>query len=103
MHGAPPERHFVKQLTSSFVWGALLPIVALALAWPTYGLSIITLLVMYLLQIIKVAVRFRHLGFYPAAIYGINCVLSKFAAVVGASKYYKTRLLGKSTQIIEYK
>ncbi len=103
LHGAPPERHFVKQLVSSFIWGALLPLVALALAWPTYGLSIAVLFALYLLQVARVTIRFRHLGFYPAIVYGINCVVAKFAAVVGAMKYYKSRLMGRSTQIIEYK
>ncbi len=39
-HGRTPERHFVHQMRSTIVWGLLLPLMALGLAWPTRGASL---------------------------------------------------------------
>jgi GT2 family glycosyltransferase len=103
MHGAPPERHFVKQLASCFTWGAVLPSIAILAAWPTRGISLVVLALLYAALVAKVWVRFRRLGAYASAAYAVNCWLAKFAGVVGALTYYKRRLFRGPAQIIEYK
>ena len=40
-HGGGPERHFVREVRSILFWGAGLPAAAAALAWPTWGLSLL--------------------------------------------------------------
>ena len=40
IHGAPPERHWVRESRSNWFWGLGLPAAAAASAWPTGGLSL---------------------------------------------------------------
>jgi GT2 family glycosyltransferase len=56
MHGAPPERHWAKPVRSNWVWGGVVPLIALLAARPTYGLSLLLLLA-YPLQAYKI---YRH-------------------------------------------
>ena len=43
MYGRTPERHFVRQTRSALFWGFFGPLTALALAWPTRGVSLFLL------------------------------------------------------------
>jgi hypothetical protein len=40
LHGAPPLRHWVREVCSILFWGLVLPAVILGLAWPTRGASL---------------------------------------------------------------
>ena len=103
MHGAPPERHWAKQVRSNWVWGLIIPVLAVVLAWPTYGLS--TLLWLgYPLQAFRIwqYAKTRH-GSIAAAKQAIFIVLGKFPQMVGQWKFTWNRLTGKRSRIIEYK
>lgn len=104
MHGGPPERHFVRERRRLVVWGFLVPLVLLAAAWPTYGLSLIGFL-LYPLQIYRVyrRTRRRTARHSDALAFGVSCVLSKLPEFVGFCKYHLTRGRGRSARIIEYK
>ncbi|MGZ3387051.1 MAG: glycosyltransferase, partial [Isosphaeraceae bacterium] len=43
MHGAPPERHWVREARSISLWGLVVPLLAFGLAWPTGGISLLLL------------------------------------------------------------
>src|SRR5262249_16626347 len=64
MHGRPPERHWVHEYRSTIIWGMALPMIILALAWPTRGASLLLALA-YPLQILRIARRQRRAGLPP--------------------------------------
>ncbi len=43
MYGRTPDRHFVRQTRSAIALGIVIPLLALGLAWPTRGLSLLLL------------------------------------------------------------
>lgn len=104
LHGGEPERHWVKETRSIWLWGLFIPLLALGMAWPTHGLSLLLLLV-YPLQFIRTFLNLRrqNLSSKNAALYALSCTVSKFAHLVGALGFLRTRLLGAQSTLIEYK
>ncbi|MBC7785037.1 MAG: glycosyltransferase [Burkholderiales bacterium] len=103
LHGQPPERHWVKEVRSNWVWGLGIPLLAIMPAWWTYGLSLL-LLALYPIQALRV---YQYAaGRYPkktARLYSLFIVLGKFPQVLGQLKYTLNRLTGNKSRIIEYK
>jgi glycosyltransferase involved in cell wall biosynthesis len=93
-----------QMVRSNWFWGLLVPVLALALAWPTRGISL-TLLLGYLALAWRVAGHMRRRGFpiADARLYAWFCVLSKFAGVQGQCRYRVGRLFSRPSAIIEYK
>lgn len=96
LHGAPPDRHWVKETLRAVVWGLVLPL----------GIACCTLLLdsrfgwlalVYPMQWGRLAIRDRsaRIAFFSLA--------GKFAEVQGILKFCKTRLLGRTGRLIEYK
>jgi glycosyltransferase involved in cell wall biosynthesis len=104
LHGAPPERHWVKEVRSNWFWGAALPALALGPAWPTRGISL-ALVGGYAVLGWKVARFMRRRGFSgrEARISAFFTVLGKFPQMLGQLKYRWGRLRGKRSRLIEYK
>lgn len=104
MHGAPPERKFVKEMQRTWLWGAIVPGLALGLAVPTYGFSLL-LLARYPLTALRTILKTRKQGFsWPDSIaWGLSCGVSVFPEVTGTAKFYLDRLRRKQGEIIEYK
>lgn len=103
-HGASAERHWAKESRSIWIWGLIVPTLALVLAWPTHGLSLL-LFAGYGVLAWRV---FRHcrkrgLSLGDAARYAAFTSLGKFPGVVGQMQYYWNRLFGRRTRLIEYK
>lgn len=96
LHGAPPEKHWVKETLRALVWGAVLPAVLLllALAMSPWALC---LFAVYPLQIW----RLRHLpGGGQQAVF---LVLGKFPEALGALQFAWGRVLQTRSRLIEYK
>lgn len=104
LHGAPPERHFVRETRRALFWGALLPTVAGAAFLPTLGASG-ALLFGYPVSAARVYRGLRRRGRPPgdAALAGAFLTLGKFAEAQGALKFYLDRARGRRAGIIEYK
>lgn len=104
LHGNPPERHWVKETRSNWLWGLVIPGGAIALAFFTRGLSLL-LLLGYGLMVYKIYRYMKSTGLPSgdAALYAGSCVLGKFPNVLGQLQFYRNRLLGKTSQLIEYK
>ena len=104
LHGGEPERHWVKETRSIWLWGLFIPLLALGTAWLTHGLSLLLLLV-YPLQFIRTFLNLRrqNLSSKNAAFYALSCTVGKFAQVEGALRFLRTRLLGTKSTLIEYK
>jgi hypothetical protein len=104
MHGKPPERLWVRHVRSSLSWGIVLPLLILALAWPTRGLALILALA-YPIQLFRVGRNNIKTGLPPAQawIYGGHCVLGRFPHAIGAMRYWLNRMVGRRQLLIEYK
>jgi glycosyltransferase involved in cell wall biosynthesis len=102
MHGRS-HGHYVREVRSNWIWGLVLPIIAIASAWPTHGWSLL-LFCFFPLLAVKIALSARkQMGLRMAAIYAWFCVLAKFSQVQGQLRYTVMRLLGRRSRLIEYK
>lgn len=104
MHGAPPERYKVRENFSGWLWGAIMPMASLGLAWPTAGFSLLLLMAYPALTWRIYQYRISQ-GDLPqhARLYAFFCVLSKLPQVIGQLRYWITRWSGKQGTLIEYK
>ena len=96
LHGAPPERHWVREARRAWIWGGVLPLVivtAMIGLGPWAGLLILT----YPLQWLRLFLRTGsvHTGTF--------LLLGKFAEAYGAMKFHMSRVRGVAGPIIEYK
>ncbi|BAU44782.1 glycosyltransferase [Leptolyngbya sp. O-77] len=104
LHGAPPERHWVKETRSIWLWGLGIPLGAIALAPFTQGFSLL-LLLGYPVTIYRIYRYFKQQGYKAsdALPYAISCVLGKFPGLAGVLQFHVNRLLGRRNALIEYK
>ena len=104
LHGASSERHWVKESRSIWFWGLILPLLALGMAWPTYGLSLLLLLSYpFLTYRIYRYMQLQGLSSKDAVLYALFCVLGKFAQVQGQIQFHLGSLLGRRRSLVEYK
>jgi GT2 family glycosyltransferase len=95
LHGAPPERHWVRETRRAWVWGVILPaIILLGMVFLSFG--VVMLAMVYPMQVLRLA-RNRPL---PQA---RLMVLGKFAEGWGALQFTARRLIGRRRGLIEYK
>lgn len=101
LHGAPPERHWVRESRSAWLWGMAIPLLVLAIAvwWSSWGLL---LLLVYPLQVLRLAVR---AGLPPRESWWRAgfLVLGKFPEMLGQLKFLIHRYAGSQARLIEYK
>jgi glycosyltransferase involved in cell wall biosynthesis len=96
LHGAPPERHWVRETRRAWFWGALLPL-SIAIAMIGLGPSAGLFALAYPLQWLRL---FRRSG---SACSSAFLLIGKFAEAWGAMKFHISRMRGVSDSIIEYK
>jgi GT2 family glycosyltransferase len=105
MHGRGPERFRVGKHRSNWVWGLILPLLAIAPAYWTRGWSLV-LLAAYLVQWLRIragALRQRCAFGRDATAYATHLLLGKFPQMIGQMKYWIARALGRRSKLIEYK
>lgn len=101
MHGAPPERHRVVESRRAWVWGLVIPLVALLGALLIHPWALALLLV-YPLQMLRLFRGFRG-PYKQRAARAMFMVLGKFAEACGQLKFVALRLSGGTARLIEYK
>jgi GT2 family glycosyltransferase len=101
LHGAPPERHWVKESRRAWIWGLGIPLIALLLCAISYKLGALILLA-YPLQIIRLGLRDASHG-KKAWIVAFFLVLGKFSEMIGHFKFFWRVFRGKQGRLIEYK
>jgi len=103
-HGHEPERHWVREARSNWLWGLALPAAALGLAPPSAGLSL-GLLAGHGLLVRRIYRRMRARGLSPAdaRLYAAFCVVGKLPQGLGQALYWSRRLTGRRGGLIEYK
>jgi GT2 family glycosyltransferase len=105
LHHKSPERPWRRQLRGDWFWGFFLPFAAIAAAWPSLGISLVTLL-FYPIWVWKIfSERRRRLGDSPAdaRLYALFCMLAKFPSFVGQVLFWWRRFTGRQASLIEYK
>lgn len=103
-YGKSPEQYMVKQHRSGWLWGFLIPAIAVGLAGVTHGLSL-GLLLGYPVLMWRIY-RYRlNYGDSPAdaRLYAFWITLSKFPQFWGQMKYWFSRWRGQTATLIEYK
>ena len=103
-HGHEPERHSVHKVRSNWLWGLGLPAAALGPAPITAGGSLF-LLGGHLVLGARIYRAGRRRGLAPAdaRLYAGSCVVGKVPQAMGQLLYWKKRLTGGRSEIIEYK
>lgn len=104
LHGKSPERHWVKETKSIWLWGLGIPAIALGAIPLTHGFSLL-LLLGYPLLVYR-TYRYLHTQGYPsqdALLYALSCAIGKFPNVLGQIKFHLTTQLGQRSTLIEYK
>lgn len=93
-----------KQTRSIWVWGLLVPLLAVGLTWWTHGWSLLLLLgyaVLYLR--IRQSAKQRTADGDDLHLYAHYGVIGKFPQLLGMLRFHWNRLLGRHHRIIEYK
>jgi glycosyltransferase involved in cell wall biosynthesis/GT2 family glycosyltransferase len=89
---------------SNWLYGLVLPVVGVAAAPVTYGLSLLLLAAYFVLALRVYRSRQRH-GDAPAdgRLYAVFCVIGKFAQAYGQLRFHGDRLRSARSALIEYK
>jgi hypothetical protein len=101
LHGAPPERHFVRESRSVWVWGLGIPIVALACALVVGPFGFVIFAV-YPLQVVRLALRGTRSTRQNWA-HALFLVIGKFPEMLGQVEFFSRRRFGRKSRLIEYK
>ena len=103
LHGAPPERHWVKETRSIQLWGMLIPTITVLLALPTQGLSLL-LLTGYPLMTYKIYQYSRRAGrgHSEALLFAVSCMLAKLPQAQGQLRFYWGKVFKRPAKLIEY-
>lgn len=104
LHGDPPERHWVREVRSNWVWGFVVPSIAIGFAWPTHGWSLLLLVGFVVLawRVLRGARR-RCWCVTDALAYAVFTVLGKFPMALGQLQFCCNRVAGRRSRLIEYK
>jgi glycosyltransferase involved in cell wall biosynthesis len=101
LHGAPPERHFVREWRRAWTWGLAIPLVTVgATAW--LGIWGLAVLLVYPIQIFRLALlgpRSMRENWSRA----VFLVLGKFPEVIGQLNFVYNKMTSKTAHLIEYK
>ena len=104
MYGSTDERYMVREYRSGWFWGGLIPILAITMAWPLHGISLLLLLAYPYLGYRIYRYRLDYGDSAKASrMYAIFCTLSKFPQLVGQIKYWSNQITKQPAQLIEYK
>ena len=101
LHGAPPERHWVRESRSAWLWGLALPVLFIVAAL-AIDVRALWAFFVYPLQVARLFAKGRGpLG--QRAARGFFFVVGKFAEAAGQIKFTANRLIGSRGRLIEYK
>jgi GT2 family glycosyltransferase len=105
MHGPSPERHFVRESLSAWLYGCLLPaaIVAAAVAISPWALVAFVIYPLLWARIARGRRRSHRDPWRFACLYAGACVLAKPAECWGQSRYWLRRLFRRPPKIIQHK
>jgi cellulose synthase/poly-beta-1,6-N-acetylglucosamine synthase-like glycosyltransferase len=101
LHGAPPERHNVRESRRAWVWGLGLPL-AIAVAVLTWEPVAAWALLAYPLQVIRLYSKGEGTP-HDRALQALFQTLGRFPEALGQLQFMRDRTLGLRSRLIEYK
>jgi len=101
LHGAPPERHWLRESRRAWLWGFGIPVL-IALACMAVGPWGLLLALVYPLQAVRLA-RKGSRSRRENRVQAVFLVLGKFPEALGQLRYCWRRLTASKAQLIEYK
>jgi GT2 family glycosyltransferase len=101
LHGAPPERHNVRETRRAWLWGLVLPLVIAAAGW-RWGPAAAWALLIYPLQVLRLWLRGQGAP-RDRALLAVFHTLGRFPEMLGQLQFLRDRLLGRQSRLIEYK
>jgi GT2 family glycosyltransferase len=105
IHGRSPERHFVRESLSGWVYGVAIPFAILAATVAISPWALVAAIV-YPLLFVRIAVgrtRSHRDPWTFAFLYAGACLVAKPAECWGQTRYWYRRMLGRRPQIIQHK
>jgi cellulose synthase/poly-beta-1,6-N-acetylglucosamine synthase-like glycosyltransferase len=104
LHRNSSQRYCVHETRRAWMWGFLIPLLAIGAAWPSGGMTLL-LLLLYPAQFCWIyrQARRRPLPRGYAAAYAVSCMFSKFAEVYGIWKFGIGQLRGAPMRLIEHR
>jgi GT2 family glycosyltransferase len=102
IHGAPPERHWVRESRRSLIWGFLIPVLGLVGALMGYfyvGFAVISIFLIQWLRLFTRGRGDRRLRQAGATF----LIVGKFAEFMGQIRFLWHRLVRQQSRLIEYK
>jgi glycosyltransferase involved in cell wall biosynthesis len=101
VHGASPERHFIRESRRAWVWGIWLPPACLLCGLLIRPWGWATLLI-YPLQILRQTIRNRG-SLHDRVLLALFQLLARFPEGLGQIKFMRDRMLGHRARLIEYR
>jgi len=101
LHGAPPERHWVNESRRAWIWGLVIPLIALLVGLIDFKWGLLCLLI-YPIQVIRLGRRNCSQG-KQSWVTAFFLVLGKFPEMLGQIKFFLRLYSGKQGKLIEYK
>lgn len=95
LHGAPPERHWVRETARAIAWGGVLPC-AILVGTAFHPAALLGVLV-YAAQFLKLWKRSSN------GSYAFFTTIGKFPELQGILRYFVRRACGRVSSLIEYK
>lgn len=104
MYGHTAERYMLRERFSGWVWGAVLPMVAVGAIGLTHGFSLVFFAAygLLLLRIFNYRQR-QGESLRKSFLYAFFCTVSKVPQAIGQGKYWINRWRKKPAMLIEYK
>jgi GT2 family glycosyltransferase len=105
MHRHESERYWVRECLSIWLWGAVVPMSAIAVAFSAGAKASLIVLLLYPLLVLRIYVRMRgrRLPARNALLYGCYCMLVKFPQLLGQVRFVAGKCTGSPSSLIEYK
>jgi glycosyltransferase involved in cell wall biosynthesis len=105
LHGKSPERHWVKECLSIWIWSLGLPLIAVGTFWFTSGFSLLLIPIAYTWLSFKIykSCLEKGLTVSDAALFSLHCLFCKFPQLQGQIQFLLTRLLKRQPKLVEYK
>jgi hypothetical protein len=101
LHGAPPERHYVREYRSALLWGLLIPLATVVLVL-CFGLQVLLALLIYPLQVARLGLRDARSA-RESWLRAVFLVIAKFPETLGIMRFHVRRALGLQPRLIDYK
>lgn len=101
LHGAPPERHWVREMRSALLWGMAIPI-GLIVTAATLGPMVLLGFGVYPLQVLRLGLKAAN-GARSPWLRAFFLVAGKLPESVGVIKSWRQHARGQTATLIEYK